>query len=326
MTALNALKAVTTVVADTGDFESIRAYQPTDATTNPSLIYAASAMSQYRPLVDDAVAYGRRTEGNLQRQLNAAMDKLYVNFGNEILNIVPRFVSTEVDARLSFDTQATVVKARNLIALYERTGTSRKRVLIKIAATWEGIRAAAILESEDIRCNLTLLFGFGQAIACAEAGVYLISPFVGRIRDWYRQSTGKNYTAEDDPGVLSVRRIYAYYKKYGYETAIMGASFRNVDEIKALAGCDLLTISPQFLEALQADESDLAVVLSQQYAEKHCRDEKQQLGEADFRLILNDDAMATEKLAEGIRSFCKDTVQLEQQILKQLSPALADGR
>jgi transaldolase len=318
MTALDALKAVTTVVADTGDFESMRAYKPTDATTNPSLIYAASTMPRYQPLIDEAIAYGRSTKGNSQQQLNAAMDKLCVNFGNEILKIVPRFVSTEVDARLSFDTNATIAKARNIIDLYEQTGTSRERVLIKIASTWEGIRAAEILEKENIRCNLTLLFGFAQAIACAEAGVYLISPFVGRIRDWYMQSTGEEYTAEEDPGVLSVKRIYAYYKKYGYETVIMGASFRTANEIKALAGCDLLTISPGFLEELQVENIDLPVVLSQTYAESHCRDEKRHLNEADFRFMHNDDAMATEKLAEGIRGFCNDIVKLEEQILEQL--------
>jgi transaldolase len=318
MTVLDALKAVTTVVADTGDFESMRAYKPTDATTNPSLIYAASAMLQYRPLIDDAITYGLNEQGGCQQQLNAAMDKLCVNFGNEILKIVPRFVSTEVDARLSFDTKATVAKAHRIIDLYEQTGTSRERVLIKIASTWEGIRAAEILEKENIRCNLTLLFGFAQAIACAEAGIYLISPFVGRIRDWYMQSTGEKYTAEEDPGVLSVKRIYAYYKKYGYKTLIMGASFRTVGEVMALAGCDLLTIGPKFLEELRTKDADLPIVLSQAYAESHCQDEKRHLNEADFRFMLNDDAMATEKLAEGIRGFCKDIVKLEEQILDQL--------
>ena len=317
MSALDSLKSVTTVVADTGDFESIRAYTPTDATTNPSLIYAASQMEQYQGLIDDAVSYGKSQGGDQAAQLNAAMDKLCVNFGNEILKIVPRYVSTEVDARLSFDMEATVNKARDIIKLYESTGTSKERILIKIASTWEGIRAAEILEKEGIHCNLTLLFGFGQAVACAEAGVYLISPFVGRIRDWYMKSTGQEYGAEEDPGVLSVRRIYSYYKKYGYDTVVMGASFRTAGEIKALAGCDLLTIGPKFLEELKEDDSDVPVILSQEYAEANCEDEKLNLDESTFRYMLNEDAMATEKLAEGIRGFCKDINKLEESILSR---------
>jgi transaldolase len=316
MSILEKLKAATTVVADTGDFESIQAYTPTDATTNPSLIYAASQMSQYQHLVDDAVSYGKSAGDTKESQLDAAMDKLCVNFGNEILKIVPRFVSTEVDARLSFDTEATLEKARLLIKMYEDTGTPRDRILIKIASTWEGIRAAKILEGEGIRCNLTLLFGFGQAVACAEAGVYLISPFVGRIRDWFMKSTGEEYSAEEDPGVLSVRRIYSYYKKYSYKTVVMGASFRTAGEIKALAGCDLLTIGPKFLEELKMEEGDLPVVLSEEYAQKNCEDAKISLDENAFRFMLNEDAMATEKLSEGIRGFCKDINKLEELVSK----------
>lgn len=314
MSALDNLKELTTVVADTGDFESIKAYQPTDATTNPSLIYAASQMEQYQHLIDDAVAYGKEKGGDKAAQLDAAMDKLCVNFGNEILKVVPRFVSTEVDARLSFDTEATIQKARDIIALYESTGTSRESILIKIASTWEGIRAAEVLEKEGIRCNLTLLFSFSQAVACAQAGVYLISPFVGRILDWYKKSTGQDYDAESDPGVISVRKIYSYYKKYDYKTVVMGASFRNTGEIKALAGCDLLTIGPKFLEELKLDSSHVPQVLSESYAEANCKEEKLDLDEKTFRFMLNEDAMATEKLAEGIRGFCKDIVKLEEVI------------
>ncbi|MCH2207445.1 MAG: transaldolase [Lentisphaerales bacterium] len=317
-TALEALKAVTTVVADTGDFESLKAYTPTDATTNPSLIYAAAQMPQYKHLVDEAIEYGRKSSDCLESKLDAAMDKVCVNFGNEILKTVPRFVSTEVDARLSFDTEATVKKAREIIKLYESTGTSKERILIKIASTWEGIRAAEILEKEGVRCNLTLLFGFGQAVACAEAGVYLISPFVGRIMDWFKKQTGETYEGENDPGVQSVRRIYSYYKKYGYETVVMGASFRNTGEIKALAGCDLLTIGPKFLEELKEDNSTVIQVLSKDYAEVNCQDDKISLDEATFRWMLNEDAMASEKLAEGIRGFAKDINKLEAYIKEQL--------
>ena len=317
-TALEALKAVTTVVADTGDFESLKAYTPTDATTNPSLIYAAAQMPQYKHLVDEAIEYGRKSSDCLESKLDAAMDKVCVNFGNEILKTVPRFVSTEVDARLSFDTEATVKKAREIIKLYESTGTSKERILIKIASTWEGIRAAEILEKEGVRCNLTLLFGFGQAVACAEAGVYLISPFVGRIMDWFKKQTGETYEGENDPGVQSVRRIYSYYKKYGYETVVMGASFRNTGEIKALAGCDLLTIGPKFLEELKEDNSTVIQVLSKDYAEANCQDDKISLDEATFRWMLNEDAMASEKLAEGIRGFAKDINKLEAYIKEQL--------
>jgi len=318
MSALESLKAVTTVVADTGDFESIEAYKPTDATTNPSLIYAASQMEQYQHLIDDAVAYGKEIGTDQASQLDAAMDKLCVNFGNEILKIVPRFVSTEVDARLSFDTEATIQKAREIIKLYESTGTPKDRILIKIASTWEGIKAAEVLEKEGIRCNLTLLFSFSQAVACAEAGVYLISPFVGRILDWYKKSTGQDYVGEDDPGVQSVRRIYAYYKKYDYNTVVMGASFRNTGEIKALAGCDLLTIGPKFLEELKEDSSNVEAILSEAYADANCKDDKLNLDEKTFRFMLNEDAMATEKLSEGIRNFVIDQNKLEDALSQKL--------
>ena len=317
MSALESLKAVTTVVADTGDFESIEAYKPTDATTNPSLIYAASQMEQYQHLIDDAVAYGKEKGSDQASKLDAAMDKLCVNFGNEILKIVPRFVSTEVDARLSFDTEATIQKAREIIKLYESTGTPKDRILIKIASTWEGIKAAEVLEKEGIRCNLTLLFSFSQAVACAEAGVYLISPFVGRILDWYKKSTGEDFEGENDPGVQSVRRIYAYYKKYDYNTVVMGASFRNTGEIKALAGCDLLTIGPKFLEELKGDSEEVKAILSEEYADANCQDDKLNLDEKTFRFMLNEDAMATEKLAEGIRGFCKDIIKLEESIISR---------
>ena len=317
MSALESLKKVTKVVADTGDFETIEAYKPTDATTNPSLIYAASQMEQYKHLVDDAVEYGKSNGSDQASKLSLAMDKLCVNFGNEILKIVPRFVSTEVDARLSFDTEATIDKARQIIKLYESTGTPKDRILIKIASTWEGIRAAEVLEKEGVRCNLTLLFSFSQAVACAEAGVYLISPFVGRILDWYKKSTGESYEGENDPGDISVRKFYSYYKKYDYKTVVMGASFRNTGEIKALAGCDLLTIGPKLLEELKEDSEDVKEILSESYADANCKEDKIHLDEKTFRFMMNDDAMATEKLAEGIRGFCKDINKLEESIISR---------
>jgi transaldolase len=307
MNALESLAALTTVVADTGDVEAIRKVKPTDATTNPSLILAAAQMEQYRPLVDDAVAYGRA------KGLGAAMDKIAVNFGCEILKIVPRYISTEVDARLSFDTAATLAKAREIIALYAAAGVPKERILIKIASTWEGIKAAEVLEKEGIRCNLTLLFGFGQAVACAEAGVYLISPFVGRILDWYKASTGKDYQGDEDPGVISVRSIYNYYKKFGYKTQVMGASFRNKGEILALAGCDLLTISPGLLAELQASDEPVTPRLTAEEAAASPH-EKISLNESDFRFLLNEDPMATEKTAHGIRAFSADIVKLEKLI------------
>lgn len=314
MNALESLKKVTTVVADTGDIESIKKFTPTDATTNPSLIFAAAQMPQYQHLVDDAIAYGKKHADTLDAQVNKALDKLVVNFGSEILKIVPRFVSTEVDARLSFDTEASVKKAREIIALYKEAGIEKERILIKLASTWEGIKAAEILEKEGIHCNLTLLFGFGQAMACAEAGVFLISPFVGRILDWFKNFEKKDgYPSEEDPGVKSVRRIYSYYKKHGYKTLVMGASFRNSGEIKALCGCDLLTISPQFLEELKNEETELPVILNEEFS-SNCQDEKKAIDEKLFRWLLNEDQMATEKLSEGIRNFTKDTLKLENYI------------
>ena len=319
MNVLESLKSMTTVVADTGDIQSIEAYKPTDATTNPSLLYSAAQMPQYQHLIEEAVAYGQKEGTTNTESLSKTIDKLMVNFGREILQIVPRYVSTEVDARLSFDTKATINKAKEIISLYEEAGIGRDRILIKIASTWEGITAARSLGKDGINCNLTLLFSFSQAIACAEAGVYLISPFVGRILDWYKAQENKaSYAPDEDPGVRSVRRIYNYYKKYGYNTNVMGASFRNVEEVKALAGCDLLTISPQLLQALKGENAELPRVLSLEYAMKNCSDEKVSLDEKEFRWRLNEDAMATEKLAEGIRRFAADTVKLENYVKEKL--------
>ncbi len=319
MNLLEQLKNYTQVVADTGDFQSIEAYKPVDATTNPSLIYAASQDAKYKHLIDDAIEYARKSSTDKNVQLSKAMDKLAVNFGLEILKIVPGRVSTEVDARLSFDTEATVKKAREIIELYEENGISRERILIKIAATWEGIKAAEIVEKDGIRCNLTLLFSQAQAIACAEAGVRLISPFVGRILDWYKKARGvTEIPAPEDPGVLSVTSIFNYYKKFGYQTQVMGASFRNIGEICELAGCDLLTISPALLKELEQTEGTLEKKLD---AEKAKAMDIQQihLDEKTFRWMLNEDAMATEKLAEGIRNFTKDLVKLEKQISERLA-------
>ncbi len=316
MNALESLKSQTTVVADTGDVESIQAFAPTDATTNPSLIVAAAGMEQYQGLVDDAIAYGK---GQGSAALSKTMDKLSVNFGCEILKIVPRYVSTEVDARLSFDTDATVAKARDIHKLYREAGVSSDRVLIKIASTWEGIKAAEILESEGVRCNLTLLFSFAQAVACAEAKAFLISPFVGRILDWYKQSEGVDgYADDEDPGVVSVRRIYNYYKKFDVETIVMGASFRNVGEIKALAGCDALTIGPKLLDQLKSEEGDLPQKLSSELAKTACDEARVSLDEKAFRWMMNEDPMATEKLAEGVRKFSADLIKLEKVISAKL--------
>lgn len=318
MSVLDSLKSKTTVVADTGDFEAMKTYLPTDATTNPSLIYAASQMPQYASLVDDAIAYGKGKSSDKAVQLDLAMDKLSVNFGLEILKIVPRYVSTEVDARLSYDMQGTVAKARELIALYEEAGISKDRILIKIASTWEGVKAAEVLRKEGIRCNMTLLFSFAQAVACAEAGVYLISPFVGRIRDWYMKDTGLEYGPEEDPGVISVRNIYNYYKKFNYETVVMGASFRTADEVMALAGCDLLTIAPKLLKELEERNEDLPTHLSEETAADKCENEKIELDEKSFRWMHNSDAMAVEKLAQGIRGFAADLEKLEAYIAEKL--------
>lgn len=314
MNLLEQLKTYTQVVADTGDFASIEAYQPIDATTNPSLIYAASQQAKYQSLIDDAIAFGKKSSSDKKIQLSKAMDKLAVNFGLKILEIVPGRVSTEVDARLSFDTDATVAKAHELIALYESAGIARERVLIKIASTWEGIKAAEILEKEGIHCNLTLLFSMAQAIACAEAGVRLISPFVGRILDWHKKDRGvSDIPAPEDPGVVSVTNIFNYYKKYGYTTQVMGASFRNTGEIIELTGSDLLTISPSLLSELEKMEGKLVKKLDAEKA-KASDMEKINLDEKTFRWMMNEDAMATEKLAEGIRNFTKDLIKLEKQI------------
>lgn len=307
---LSQLRQMTVVVADTGDINAIMQYSPEDATTNPSLLYKAAQMPDYENLVKDAVQWGRAQGSDASRQLENILDKLAVNFGKEILAIIPGRVSTEVDARLSFDQEKTLERVRRLIALYEAEGVTRDRVLIKIAATWEGIKAAEILEKEGINCNITLLFGFCQAVACAEAGAFLISPFVGRILDWYKKNEGGEYTSQTDPGVLSVKRIYQYYKKFGYKTIVMGASFRNTGEIEELAGCDRLTIGPNFLEDLQNDNSELIAKLSPDMSFPDDM-EKIHMDEKMFRWELNEDAMATEKLAEGIRNFSKDLVKLE---------------
>lgn len=306
---LEQLKQFTDVVADTGDIEAIRLYKPLDATTNPSLVYKAAQMPQYQELLASSINASKSITNSAQ-QLSAASDHLAVGIGLEILKIVPGRISTEVDARLSFDTKASIAKAHELIKLYEKGGVDKSRVLIKLASTWEGIRAAEVLEKEGINCNLTLLFGFNQAAACADAGVFLISPFVGRILDWYKANTDKKeYTAEEDPGVVSVRHIYNYYKQYGYETVVMGASFRNLGEIEALAGCDRLTISPQLLQELDHDKGELKRVLSPNNPGETIA--KLLESEAAFRSGINQDAMATEKLAEGIRGFVKDQVNLE---------------
>lgn len=309
MNQLEALKQCTTVVADTGDFLQLAQFRPQDATTNPSLILKAVQKPEYAPLLADAVA------AHKGQPLDVVMDHLLVRFGQEILKHVPGRVSTEVDARLSFDTAATVARARRIMALYEAQGIGRERVLIKIASTWEGIEAAAELEREGIHCNLTLLFAFCQAVACGAAGVQLISPFVGRIYDWYKKSAGGNWVEADnaganDPGVKSVTAIFNYYKKHGIKTEVMGASFRNVGQITALAGCDLLTISPELLAQLAASEAPLAQALNADAA-RAMDLPVIAYDEASFRLALNEDAMATEKLAEGIRAFCADAVKLE---------------
>jgi transaldolase len=309
---LDHLRKMTTIVADTGDIESIRKVKPTDATTNPSLILTATQMPQYRHLIDDAIQTSRTKANTLAEQKTLFLDKLLVNFGLEILKIVPGRVSTEVDARLSFDAEGSIAKARRLIHLYEDAGVPRERILIKLASTWEGTVAARVLEKEGIHCNMTLLFSLVQAVECAEAKATLISPFVGRILDWYKkQENVPGYPADKDPGVLSVREIYNYLKKFGYKTQVMGASFRNSDEILELAGCDLLTISPQYLSELEQSNGTLIRKLDPEQA-KNSPIEKISLDQNKFRYLLNDNAMATEKLAEGIRNFAKDTVKLEK--------------
>ncbi len=314
---LDQLKAFTRVVADTGDFEAMKEYEPEDATTNPSLILAASQKEEYRHLIDRAIEEHKGSSMTGEPLLRCICDRIMVLFGMEILKIVPGRVSTETDARLSFDVEGSVGKAVHLIDLYEKEGIDRGRILIKIASTWEGIRAAEELQKEGINCNLTLMFSLVQAVACAEAKVTLISPFVGRIYDWFKKSTGKEYAGADDPGVLSVHDIYHYYKKFGYDTEVMGASFRNKGQITELAGCDLLTISPGLLEELQNATEPLERKLSVE-ASKASAIERLDLNEKTFRYLLNEDAMATEKTAEGIRKFAVDMVKLENLVKEAL--------
>jgi transaldolase len=325
MTLLESLKKYTTVVADTGDIEAIHRHRPQDATTNPSLLYHAAQMPAYRHLVEEAAEKASDLGGSHDQMAEEFIDQMFVLFGSEILKVVPGRVSTEVAASLSFDTPATLAKARKLIALYQGKGVPRERILIKIASTWEGIQAANELEKEGIHCNLTLLFSFAQAVACAEAGVTLISPFVGRIYDWHKkEGGGKEIPPDQDPGVASVTRIYNYYKKYGYKTQVMGASFRNVNQILRLAGSDLLTISPDLLDQLEQTEGTVERKLDPATA-KSSKDERLRLSERAFRWMHNEDAMATEKLAEGIRKFNADALKLEQYALSQVAQKVASG-
>ena len=315
MNQLEQLKVMTTIVADTGDIDAIKQYYPTDATTNPSLILKASGKEQYQHLIEKAIQYSQTQARSPEEQRILLMDKLFVNFGVEILKIIPGRISTEVDARLSFDIAGSVQKAQHLIDLYEQAGIPHDRVLIKLASTWEGTIAACQLEKTGIHCNMTLMFSLPQAVACAKAGATLISPFVGRILDWYKKAEGiDEYPPDEDPGVKSVREIFHYFKKFDYKTEIMGASFRNKDQITALAGCDLLTISPAFLEELKNDETPIERKMDSHKAHEMDIDELE-LDEQTFRYLLNDNAMATEKLAEGIRKFAEDTIKLEQQLV-----------
>jgi transaldolase len=308
---LDQLKKFTKVVADTGDFESMREFKPQDATTNPSLILQAATKPQYAHILDKVLADRKSSGLSGAKQVEDIIDHVLVGFGTEILKIVPGRVSTETDARLSFDVEGTIAKGRELIALYEKAGISRERILIKIASTWEGIRAAEVLEKEGIRCNLTLLFSLPQAVACAEAKVQLISPFVGRIYDWYKAANKREYTGAEDPGVQSVTTIFNYYKHFGYQTEVMGASFRNTSQITELAGCDLLTISPDLLAKLAASNEPVEKKLDEAAA-KSAKIERLNLDEKTFRYLFNEDAMGTEKTAEGIRKFAADIVKLEQ--------------
>lgn len=323
---LEQLSSMTVVVADTGDLEAIRDFQPRDATTNPSLILAAAQIPAYQDLIDQSLKSSRERIGSpasSDEVVSEAIDEVCVIFGKEILKIIPGRVSTEVDARLSFDKDETIDKARKIINLYKQSGISKERILIKIASTWEGVKAAEILEKEGIHCNLTLLFGFSQAIACAEAGVTLISPFVGRILDWYKSETGKeSYSGNEDPGVISVSKIYNYYKTHNYKTEVMGASFRNVDEILELAGCDLLTISPKFLKELENNNSSLTRKLDP--LNLSGSSDKIHLNEVDFKIMLKADRMAFEKLQEGIVNFSKAIEQLEIQLKERLCSIESD--
>jgi transaldolase len=316
LSQLEQLKKMTTVVADTGDIEAIAKFQPQDATTNPSLLLKAAALPLYQPLLIDAVTWAKTQSKDANQQVIDAADKLSVLIGLEILNTVPGRISTEVDARLSFDTAASITKAHKLIAMYNEAGISNDRILIKLASTWEGIKAAEVLEKEGINCNLTLLFSFAQARACAEAGTYLISPFVGRILDWFKKDTGRTeYSSDEDPGVVSVTSIYNYYKNNDFKTVVMGASFRNIGEILALAGCDRLTISPQLMDELAKSTDTIEQKLK---SGNVIANQETPLTEAMFRWQMNDDAMATEKLAEGIRNFAIDQVKLEKQLFDML--------
>ncbi|WP_256384236.1 transaldolase [Photobacterium toruni] len=314
-TKLEQLRALTTVVADTGDIKDISKYQPEDATTNPSLILKAAQIAEYAPLIDQSIAYAKAQSNDKAQQIQDTCDMLAVNIGKEILNVVPGRISTEVDARLSFDTEGSVIKARHLIKLYNDAGISNDRILIKLASTWEGIRAAEILEKEGINCNLTLLFSFAQARACAEAGVFLISPFVGRIMDWYKAKEGRSFEAQEDPGVISVTNIYNYYKEHGYNTVVMGASFRSIGEILELAGCDRLTISPQLLQEL---EDATGVVEQKLLPATELKARPTAMTHAEFLWDHNQEAMAVEKLAEGIRNFAVDQGKLETMIADRL--------
>ncbi len=320
MSLLDSLKRYTTVVADTGDIDAIAEYRPQDATTNPSLLLKAAQQPEYRSLVGSALRAATRMSANEVDRIEAFMDNLSVAFGGEILKIVPGRVSTEVDARLSFDTEGSLAKARHLIALYEKSGYSRERILIKLGSTWEGIRAAEQLEREGVHCNLTLLFSFAQGVACAEAGVTLISPFVGRIYDWYKKARGAEIAADADPGVASVTRIYNYFKKHGYKTHVMGASFRKVDQIVRLAGCDLLTISPDLLEELQNTDGEITPRLTSESA-RTSGESRIHLDEKTYRWMHNEDQMAVEKLSEGIRRFNEDARRLESWAQAELTAA-----
>lgn len=317
VTQLDQLKQFTVVVADTGDFATLKEFTPRDATTNPSLILKAAQMPAYKHLLEKAIADGKKANLSGEKLIKSIVDDLLILFGVEILKIVPGRVSTETDANLSFDTEALIAKGRRFISLYDKQGIKRERILVKVATTWEGIRAAEVLQKEGINCNLTLLFSLVQAVACAEAGAKLVSPFVGRILDWYKKSTGKDYAPAEDPGVVSVKEIYAYYKKFGHATEVMGASFRNVGEIIELAGCDLLTISPQLLGELKKSTAPVERKLSPEIA-KQSTIERVPTDEKSFRWLLNENAMATEKLSEGIRQFAADTVKLEKYIAEQL--------
>ncbi|MDX1303046.1 transaldolase [Photobacterium sp.] len=314
-TKLEQLRALTTVVADTGDIEAISKYQPEDATTNPSLILKAAQIAEYAPLIDASIAYAKAQSNDKAQQVQDTCDMLAVNIGKEILKVVPGRISTEVDARLSYDTEGSIKKARQLIKMYNDAGITNDRILIKLASTWEGIRAAEVLEKEGINCNLTLLFSFAQARACAEAGVFLISPFVGRIMDWYKAKEGRDFEASEDPGVVSVTGIYKYYKEHGYNTVVMGASFRNTGEILELAGCDRLTISPDLLQALNDAEGEVVQKLS---ADVEIKERPAAMTHAEFLWEHNQDPMAVEKLADGIRNFAVDQGKLEAMIAERL--------